>query len=99
MKATILSDALNGDNLLPGRSGCERKARPARGAINQHGAGGALAFPTTVLRPRQVQLIPEGAKQRGVRLGVDNAPFPVDVKLDLCRHRKARLQRSEKNPR
>ena len=69
---------------LPGHRGRLREARAHGLAVDEHGAGAALALAAAVLGAGQVELVAQNAKQALRRVGLDAATTAVDQQLEGC---------------
>ena len=86
MQLAVVFETFNGDDGFS-RSVIHRKlARSPRHAIQQDGAGTALAFTATVLGSGQPKLFAQGKQQRGSGFGCKRSAFSVDLCVDWPCH-------------
>jgi hypothetical protein len=82
MKLTVLFEALNGDDgFSRGVSDGELAGAPRR-AIQQNGAGPALAFAAAVFCSSEAKFFAQSKEQSCVGAGNENPAFSVDLRVD-----------------
>src|SRR5579863_6205760 len=86
VEASVIFQAFNRRDALPGGLGNRRNARSHSFAIQQNSAGAALPFSTTVLRARQIQVVAQNAEQASLRAGVQAACGPIYIQFSHARH-------------
>ena len=74
-------EALDGGDFTPADPADGGAARAGRDAIEQDGAGAALAFTAAVPGAGEVEIVAENAEQGAFAIGVDPEILPVYVKL------------------
>src|SRR5262249_32049708 len=80
-------EALDGRDLFSGGGAQRRDAASDGRAIEQHGAGAALAFAAAVLGAGEIKLIAQNKQEASVGGGFDGEARPVDLELNVLRHR------------
>lgn len=86
MKLAILFEAFDGEDGFSVSIANRQLAGAARGAVQQNGAGAALAFATTVFGSGKAKLFAQRKKQSCVRIRLENAAFSVDLGADWSGH-------------
>src|SRR6266404_3246831 len=87
MQPSLALQAFDGRD-LPASGGAERgDARPRRCAVDEHGAGAALALAAAVLASGEIEIVAQNAEQASLRVRVGLDPFPVDSKFSNLGHR------------
>src|SRR5271169_5871901 len=86
MEASVIFEALNRRDALPGGPGNRCEARAHRLAIQQNSAGAALPFSTTVFRAGQIEVVAQNAEQASLRTGVHAPCGPVYIQFSYARH-------------
>src|SRR6266571_7523600 len=87
MQPSLALQAFDGRD-LPARGGADRgDARARRCAVDEHGAGAALALAAAVLASREVEIVAQNTEQASLRVRIGLDPFPVDSKFSNLGHR------------
>ena len=71
VKLIALRQTFNCGDLLLRDRGCFGYARPLRFAVNQYGAGAALAFAASILRTSQIEVLAQNTEERGLGIGIN----------------------------
>ena len=66
---------------LPAAGPDLRDARAVGCAVDQHRAGGALAFAAAVLGSGEVEIVAQDAEQGAIRIGIDPPFGPIDIQF------------------
>jgi hypothetical protein len=78
MELAIARQALDRRHLATLAADRERQAGQHASPVHPHRAGAARALITPLLRPGQIEVLPQGVEQAHPRLQVDHAPLTVD---------------------
>jgi len=82
MKLAVLLEALNSENGFSCSVADGELAGTPRRAIEQNGAGAALAFAATVFCSSEAKLFAQSKEQSCVGAGNENPAFSVDLRVD-----------------
>ena len=78
-----MAEAFDRGDLRALRRGCQREASVDSTAIDQHGAGSALAVIAALLATGQVKVLTEGIKEAGAGVERERLRVAVDLETDL----------------
>ena len=81
VQLAVAREALDGRDLLAGEVADFPLARARRLAIDQDGAGAALAFAAAVLAAGQIEIVAQHAEQRALGVRLDRHGAAIDVKF------------------
>jgi hypothetical protein len=82
MQLAAFGESFDGQDVLLLRIPDGRDARSHGLAVQQDGAGAALAFPAAVLGAGQFQFFAQDIQQRPLRISGDSSGLPVDSESD-----------------
>ncbi len=84
MQPALGAEAFDGHDLAAAALDAQHQARQHRPAVQQHGAGAALAELAPVLGAAEIQVLTQHLEQRLVRVERDVVRFAVDGERDLA---------------
>jgi len=82
MKLTVLFETFNREDGFSGSVADRELAGAAGRAVEQDGAGAALAFAAAVFRSGEAKLFAQRKEQSCVGIGFEGTRFPVDLCVD-----------------
>jgi len=86
MELAVLFEAFDGDDGFSGGVGDGELAGSAWRAIQQDGAGAALAFSASVFRSREAKFLTQCKEQCGLGIGLEGVALSVNLCVDGLRH-------------